>query len=351
MCGIAGYIGKGPPKCRSAERTLSLMRKRGPDCQDSVSFSDRGSDIALLHSRLSIIDLDERANQPFILDGCTLVFNGEIYNYREIRRELEAGGVRFRTRSDTEVLMRAYLAYGRDCVDKFEGMWSFAVYDRNKGCLFLSRDRFAEKPLYYMETADGFYFGSEVKFIQSMSGERLNINYTHLYRYLVNGYKSLYKTSDTFYEQISELPYASCMIVTPQLDIDRFRYWNPNCSISDMTLAESIEGFRERLMKSVELRLRSDVPVAFCLSGGVDSAALVSIAAKEFDYNAAAFSIIDEDPRYNEYDNIMATVNDTGCRHNIIHISRKNTLERLKELVRYHDSPRSTITYLVNSMI
>jgi len=209
MCGVAGYIGKARIDKDRVTETLDLMENRGPDHRDWVSFHERDVNIALLHSRLSIIDLDERANQPFTIGDCTLVFNGEIYNYIEIRKELKKNGVRFKTHSDTEVLLQAYLVCGEKCVDKFEGMWSFALYDQRKGKLFLSRDRFGEKPLYFFNNVDGFYFGSEIKFIKMLSGKSFSVNYQHLYRYLVNGYKSLYKTEDTFFEKIRPVPPAT----------------------------------------------------------------------------------------------------------------------------------------------
>src|SRR5690606_3740558 len=124
------------------QAALALMNHRGPDDRSFLREQQGDVHITLLHSRLSIIDLDARANQPFTIGDCTVVFNGEIYNYLELRRALEQRGVVFRTASDTEVLLQYYLHYGEDCVQHFEGMWSFAVYDRRRGILLLSRDRF-----------------------------------------------------------------------------------------------------------------------------------------------------------------------------------------------------------------
>lgn len=331
--------------------TLELMRQRGPDHHDHVSIYNRDVNVVLLHSRLSIIDLDERSNQPFTIGDCTVVFNGEIYNYIELRKELEKKGVRFRTESDTEVLLQSYLVYGQGCVDKFEGMWSFAIYDKVKGTLFLSRDRFAEKPLYFLQTSDGCYFGSEIKFIRALLGSGLSINYQHLYRYLVNGYKSLYKTGETFFEGIQEVPFASNLIIDSELSYCLKKYWRPICSPEEMSLKEAVEGFRHHLLESVRIRLRADVPLAFCLSGGVDSAAIVSIAAKCHNYNVSTFSIIDSDERYNELENIQATIDDLGCEHTLINTSQDGFFERIKRLVEYHDSPVSTISYYVHSFL
>ncbi|MCP5053316.1 MAG: asparagine synthase (glutamine-hydrolyzing), partial [bacterium] len=216
------------------------MKNRGPDFQDYKYIKTRNMNIYLLHSRLSIIDLDERSHQPFSVDHRTLVFNGEIYNYLELRKELEKKGISFRTASDTEVLLRSYLLYGENCVDYFEGMWSFAIYDRQENKLFLSRDRFAEKPLYYFHTNSGIYFGSEIKFIKCLAGTKLTIDKNHLLRYMIDGYKSLYKTGETFYQEIKEVPYAANLVMDNQLNITQRKYWHPRYAPQSMTLEEAV---------------------------------------------------------------------------------------------------------------
>ena len=351
MCGIAGYIGKGQVGLERVGPTLHLMKNRGPDNQAHVAVARGLVNIDFLHSRLSIIDLDERANQPFRIGRCTLIFNGEIYNYLEIRKELKELGIVFRTNSDTEVLLQSYLVWGEKCVDKFEGMWAFALYDAREQKLVLSRDRFAEKPLYFVEADKGIYFGSEVKFIQALMGRALKINQRQIRRYLVNGYKSLYKTPETFYEDLREVPFATNMVVDSEMKVEERRYWQPRYRPSDMTEEEAVERTRQALLNSMKIRLRSDVPLAFCLSGGVDSGALASIAAKELGHEVVAFSIVDSDKRYNEYDNIMATVKDIGCQHTVVNLKPGGLLGQLKELVAYHDAPVATITYFVHSFL
>jgi len=351
VCGIAGYIGKKIIGKNAIDTTLCLMKNRGPDFQDWCFFGANDTNVYLLHSRLSIIDLDERSNQPFSFNGATLVFNGEIYNYIEVREKLKKQGYTFSTNSDTEVLLKAYLEYGEDCVQHFNGMWAFAIWDEKNKKLFLSRDRFAEKPLYYFQDSDGFYFASEIKAIQSLRQKKLQVNYDHLRRYLVYGYKFLHKTPQTFFHGIREIEFSSNAILDCNNNFIQTRYWKPERNVKEMTLNEAVEGSRHHLLESVKLRLRADVPLAFCLSGGVDSASLVSIAKKEFNYDVATFSIIDSDERYNEYDNMQATIDDLKCKHSLLHLNYENTLERLEDLVAYHDSPVSTITYLTHSML
>jgi len=352
MCGIAGYIGIRPPDTQKINRTLELMKNRGPDNRSWKSFQNDKINVCLLHSRLSIIDLDERSNQPYSSNNCTLVYNGEIYNYLEVRQELKRLGHKFKSKSDTEVLLRAYLEYGEDCVHYFNGMWAFALWDNTRNKLFLSRDRFAEKPLYYLSTSSGIFFGSEVKFIKSLSDNNLSINYNQICRYLVNGYKSLYKQNETYYDDIYEVGYASTATVNSDLVLSSKKYWEPKTVIKEsLSIDDSIGGVREHLFDAVKLRLRADVPLAFCLSGGIDSASLVSIAAKKFNYNVHSFSIIDKDERYDESENIKATIEDIGCDHTLINLEPTGMFERLKSLVAYHDGPIATISYLVHSML
>ncbi len=351
MCGIAGHFGQIPPTREEIINTINAMKNRGPDYQDFCSMQNETSSVTLIHSRLSIIDLDPRANQPFERDGCIVVFNGEIYNYIELREELKKEGIVFKTDSDTEVLIEYYLKYGERCVDYFEGMWSFALYDKRKQTLMLSRDRFGEKPLYYLKNSKGFYFASEVKAIQKLFGKKLTINEKHLYRYIVNGHKSLYKTDETFFDEIKEVPFATNIILTND-DQQEYTYWTPEYTPKNISEKEAIDGIRHYLSESVKLRLRSDVPLAFCLSGGVDSASLVSIATKILGYDVTAFSIIDSDERYDEYDNIEATVLDTQCKNYKIKLDPKaNNIERLESLIEYHDAPVATISYFVHSML
>jgi asparagine synthase (glutamine-hydrolysing) len=351
MCGIAGYIGKKQINKGAINNTLRLMKNRGPDFQDSESFIVNDTNIYLLHSRLSIIDLEERSNQPFSINGCTLIFNGEIYNHIELRNELKKLGHIFTTNSDTEVLLKAYIEYGEDCVQHFNGMWAFAIWDEKNQKLFLSRDRFAEKPLFYFHDNDGFYFASEIKAIQSLRQIPFQIDYDYMKRYLVYGYKFLNKTQQTYFHGIREIKFGSNASLDSDINFIHYKYWKPESNQIQMTLNEAIEGSRDHLLQSLKLRLRADVPLAFCLSGGVDSASLASIAKKEFNYDVETFSIIDSDERYNEYDNIKATIDDLNCKHSLIHLNFENMLERLQDLVAYHDGPISTISYLIHSML
>ena len=169
---------------------------------------------------------------------------------------------------------------------------------------------------------------------------------------MAHGYKALYKTQDTYFENVKELQHATNLSITKAGRNEAKRYWNPSCKIDHgMSSEDAVDGSREALLNSVKIRLRADVPLAFCLSGGVDSAAIASIAVKKFGSKVKTFSIIDSDERYNEKDNIMATIKDIGCDHHLISASQQNPLERLEKLIEYHDAPIATISYYVHSMI
>jgi len=347
MCGIAGYFGRQELSQSKISSCLNLMRRRGPDDQ-GVHFQNvsEGRRLYLLHSRLSIIDLDNRSRQPFEIGSDVLSFNGEIYNYIELRRLMEADGHVFHTTSDTEVLAHLLSTSGMHSIPSCEGMWAFAWFDSRTQVLSLCRDRFGEKPLYIYESLGDVYFASEPKFIFALLGHTLAVNLTHLKRYLVNGYKALYKGGDTFFEGMHEIAPASFRTYggpAPQ----NHAYWQPRFYQQDSSLTydDAVHNTREALIRSVELRLRSDVPIAFCLSGGVDSNALISIAKRELGYDVHGFTIMNTDARYEEREMVEISVRELGLRHTEVPIETDNFLGNLRALIAYHDAPIYTITY------
>src|SRR2546427_2474400 len=265
MCGIAGYWGARTLSAESLEQCLRLMHRRGPDFAGSFQRSvNPDRNLYLLHSRLNIIDFDERAHQPFHAGSKVLAYNGELYNYIELKQKLIAEGCQFHTESDTEVLLQTLIRYGWQGLDQCEGMWAFALYDKNDGSLLLSRDRFGEKPLYLYRDETGLYFGSEIKFIVALSSNTLRVNYDHLCRYMIHGYRSLYKGTETFFHGIRELPAATVLSVDRDGLEKQWQYWHPEY-VPDysITYQDAVIAAREALIRSVGLRLRADVPLAF----------------------------------------------------------------------------------------
>ena len=346
MCGIAGHFGINLISSDRLERCKQLMERRGPD-GNGYFYKKVGKNrhAQLLHSRLRIIDLDERSNQPFLTGDDCLTFNGEIYNYLELRDRLQKSGESFRTDGDTEVLAKVLQKFGIEGLNLCEGMWAFGWLDEHG--LSLSRDRFGEKPLYIYEDDSGFYFGSEPKFIFALLGYVLPVNKNHLFRYMVNGYKALYKSGDTFFEGLKEVPHGSVIKLDVNGKCTNQKYWLSKFDqqIDGMSFDDAVLNARDALINSVKLRLRSDVPIAFCLSGGIDSNALIAIAKKHLNYDVHGYTIMNTDERYEERDMVNASVNALQLRHTEVLIDASDFLEKLRKLVRYHDSPISTITY------
>lgn len=353
MCGIAGFYGTRYIPDEAVQATLKLMGRRGPDASGVRRFTaPSGRHAVLLHTRLSIIDLDPRSNQPFNVGRRWMALNGELYNYVELKQRLSSDGASFRTSSDTEVFLTAIDREGWDILDRAEGMWALAVYDEVDGSLTLCRDRFGEKPLYIARAPEGLYFGSEPKVVFELMGRRLPVNREHLCRYLVNGYKSIYKTKAGFFEGLEEVPLASLLRVDAGGKESEMRYWAPAYRPREsMTYEEAVAGVRERLVQSLRVRLRSDVPLAFLMSGGVDSNALISLAQRICHYDVHGFTIINEDERYDEREIVERSARELGIRHTSVPITPDRFLDRLRELVRYHDAPVFTITYYIQWLL
>ncbi|MHC5209590.1 MAG: asparagine synthase (glutamine-hydrolyzing) [Planctomycetota bacterium] len=271
MCGIAGITEQDADLVAAMAERLA---HRGPDGEGL--FHDEH--VTLGHRRLSILDLSERGAQPMPFrrgdDEYVLICNGEIYNFRELRGELEELGARFRSQSDTEVVLAAYAHWGRDCVKRFNGMWAFALYDKSRRTLFLSRDRFGKKPLYYARIGDTLVFASEIKALllhpqlERKPNEAVIADY--LYRTMAT------HTPETFFEGVHMLPAghsAEFDLTTRRLAIER--YYDLPIGNRPVPPEEILEG----LKRGVERRLVSDVPVSLSLSGGIDSSSIAAILA------------------------------------------------------------------------
>ena len=351
MCGIAGAISKIDISSERINQTLELMKNRGPDGTRSEVITFNNHKIFLLFSRLSIIDLEPRAMQPFSRGALKIITNGELYNHIELRKELNSLGHYFRTKSDTEVMLAAWEQWGESSLDKMEGMWAFALVDIDKQQITLCRDRFGEKPLYVWETSEAYYFGSEPKYLATLAGIKPNINYEQISRFLVNGYKAIYKRPQTFFQNFGEIAPSNYLTFLDNGSSSRARYWDLKYAPAHMDEKTAVDGVRAHLKNSMKVRLRSDVPVALCLSGGVDSTILSGMAVQDFNENISTFSIIDDDERYNEKENIDAQVSFLGCRNYKIHTSQDNFWDRMSKLISYHDKPISTLSYYLHSFM
>ena len=351
MCGIAGAISKIDISSERINQTLGLMKNRGPDGSRSEVIIFNNHKIFLLFSRLSIIDLEPRAMQPFSRGALKIITNGELYNHIELRKELNSLGHHFKTKSDTEVMLAAWEQWGESSLDRMEGMWAFALVDIDKQQVTLCRDRFGEKPLYVWETSEAYYFGSEPKYLATLAGIKPEINYEQISRFLVNGYKAIYKRPQTFFQNFGEIAPSNYLTFSDNGSSSRARYWDLKYAPAHMDEKTAVDGVRAHLKNSMKVRLRSDVPVALCLSGGVDSTILSGMAVQDFNENISTFSIIDDDERYNEKENIDAQVSFLGCTNYKIHTSQDNFWDRMSKLIAYHDKPISTLSYYLHSFM
>jgi asparagine synthase (glutamine-hydrolysing) len=293
VCGIAGFLRLGQQEQgpRLSQAVLEVLRHRGPDDHGWLLSSPTefrlgkgtlpafDAEVILLHRRLSILDLSQAGWQPMgTPDGrFFIVFNGEIYNFVELRAELERLGHVFQSHGDTEVLLHAYVEWGPRALNRLIGMFSFVILDRLQRALFLARDFFGIKPLYYTHTTSGFAFASEIKALRDVPGVSRRVNPQRLYSYLTAALTD--HGSDTLFADIQQLPAAHCLEI--HLDASQIgsprRFWNVDLTEKlDIGYPEATRQLRELFLDSVRLHLRSDVPVGAALSGGIDSSAIVS---------------------------------------------------------------------------
>jgi asparagine synthase (glutamine-hydrolysing) len=353
MCGIAGRIADAPLAPARREAALRAMRSRGPDGHGThaVQLPD-GRRLDLLHTRLSIIDPVARSDQPFEKDGLTLVYNGEVYNHRDLRVELEALGHGFVTDSDTEVLLEAWRAWGDGALDRLVGMFAFALHDARAGTVVLARDRFGEKPLYLWDRGgEGIYFASEIKVLAAMAGVAPGIDRPHLRRYLVNGYKGLMRDGRTFFDGVRELGAARVMTFRPHAEPEERRYWSLSFAPEPMSLSEARDAVDAAMIRAVSRALRSDMPVALRLSGGIDSNVVAGLARHRLGAEITCFSLIEDDWRYDESAMIAAGLDGLGVPNHQIRIPRDGFLTRLEAMVDYFDGPPLSISYYLHDLV
>ena len=279
MCGIAGIINKNLSfvKEEDIKKMTDVISHRGPDGEGHFVYKN----IAFGHRRLAVLDLSEFGHQPMVNDDYALVFNGEIYNYIEIKEKLIKLGYIFNTNSDTEVVIKAFKEWGDKCVEEFNGMWSFAIYDKTKNTTFISRDRFGIKPFYYFNNNKSFYFGSEIKQILTFM-ENPKVDKQVLYDFLYLGYQHYDK--NTFFEDIKNLRPGHNLYYdhdTNNIEIKKYYNLKKEDKIYN-TLEESVEAYKTKFNDSINFRLRSDVKVGTCLSGGLDSSYVAKIASEKY---------------------------------------------------------------------
>ena len=352
MCGITGIYS---PNSAVDPSTLFTMTKalchRGPD--DSDTYIDTRNDVGLGHTRLSIIDLSERGKQPMSNEAGTITvsYNGEIYNYREIRKELEQKGRIFVSDSDTEVLVQSYEEWGMECLHKFIGMFAFAIWDKRKQTLFLARDRAGVKPLYYYNENGLFLFASELKSIMrhprfskriSMDGLSLFFRYNYI------------KSPHTIFENTFKLE-PGCWMSIKGDEIKKHRYWNIvdfyNMPPHPGTEDEIAEELEKILIDSFKYRLVSDVPVGLFLSGGVDSSIVAALLQKNASTPIKTFTIGFQDKKYDEAQYAREIARYLGTEHTEQYLSEDEMVDIAMKLPEIYDEPFGDISSIPTRLV
>ncbi len=386
MCGISGFIASNTLPIDNLRDATNIIRHRGPDDEGFVFFSDK-SDVPLVlsgpdtpvpvaektpawfpqeqyienkaaarigfgHRRLSILDLSPLGHQPMSYGNGRywITYNGEVYNYLEIRTELQALGHEFVSRTDTEVILAAYAQWGKECLSKFNGMWSFAIFDRDDNKIFLARDRFGVKPLYYwLSPKNDFYFGSEIKQFTALPDWDAVVNKQRAYDFLVWGITD--HTDETLFQGVFHIRpghYAEIKAsdAVPHVSgrINTVKWYEISKTKFSVPMAQAAEEFHSLLKQSVGVRLRSDVAVGSCLSGGLDSSSIVCLMQNILQENGAnnaqkTFSALSDVEKFNEQRWIEAVVNHAQTEAHYTHPKMDDLFDISRSITWHQDEP------------
>ncbi len=347
MCGICGIAGNRKGDARPAlERMIVSLRHRGPDGEGAVHLAD----CSFGHTRLSIIDL-ESGSQPMadISGRYHITFNGEIYNYKELREALLRDGYRFRTNSDTEVVLSSFARWGSDCLDRFRGMFAFAIWDAEEHRLFAARDLFGEKPLYYALTPAGtLVLGSEIKSLLASQLVRPRLNLGAVEAYLALGYVP---PDRTIYENVQVLPPGHYLDWNGD-SVHVVRYWRPKLKAGPISIDDAADQLRALVHQAVKRQMVADVPVGAFLSGGLDSSTIVAFMQAESRHRVKTFSV-----GFGEHINELPYARTVASRyrtdHHEVDLGAPPVAELMHTMARVYDEPlgdSSTIpTYLISA--
>lgn len=369
MCGIAGILSKEKVTVQVLQDISKVIRHRGPDDEGFAIVEDaqintcKGEDtikelssyqqidgqyqfnVGLVHRRLSIIELNKEGHQP-MLDASknyVIVFNGEVYNFKEIRKELEAEGLVFESNSDTEVVLQAYINWGEKCVHKFVGMWAFVIYNKTSEQLFISRDRFGIKPFYYYHKNELFAFASEIKALLKVPTIEPIADQKLLSEYVIFGTTS--KPFQTLFKDIQEIPPGHNGIYDYSSNTLKISsYYQLETEVEKRKISSNFEEtlveYHHLFSEAVQLHLRSDVPVGSCLSGGLDSSALVSEIAPKIETEFNTFTAAYKNKTIDESDFAKEAIKDfKNVQPHFTYPNAKEFSNDIAKIVYHHDLP------------
>lgn len=357
MCGIFGAISFkekfNESNWNQFKELSDLVAYRGPDgsgyyCADYQTGTEQNKgkfNLFFGHRRLSIIDLSLQGTQPMCKDNLVIIFNGEIYNYLELKSELKGLGCQFETNTDTEVILNLYEKLGDKAFAKLNGMWAIAIYDKVNRKVVLSRDRFSEKPLFYYQDADHFYFSSEIKQLLPLVKRKLP-NKTVLINYLKQGL--IDTNTETFFDSIYRIEAKSNLIINlHSFKIEKYQYWIYD---TKSYCRNPEEEFRYLLEDSIKLRMRSDVPIGCMLSGGLDSSS-ISVIARQFSPDIETFSVISNDKKMSEEPFIDMVVSSKKMKNYKMNFDAEHVIQNFNTVLHHQDEPFFNLSVLAGYSI
>jgi asparagine synthase (glutamine-hydrolysing) len=359
MCGIFGAVSFASPfhgeDFLRFSALTDLVHYRGPDAKKYIAvaselkeINQNNFNVFLGHRRLSIIDLSDDGIQPMYDDENYLIFNGEIFNYLEIREELENLGETFRTKTDSEVILKTYKWFGTAGFSKFNGMWAFAILDLKKQKIILSRDRFAMKPLFYLKENSTLFFASEIKQLSPLLNG-VKINEKKIFNFLQQGI--IDHTNDTFLEQILRVEAKHNYIVDLKTQaITQEKYWDFDRNIT-LNSEDTLDKFKFYLNDSIRLRLRSDVEVGSLLSGGLDSSSITIIAKELTQNNIKTFSVVSKNDTGGEEKFIDILTKSCNIKNEKYFITPAEILDQINDVIYHQDEPFNTLSIVAQYAI
>ena len=342
MCGICGFYSKQNISLEQLTEMNNTLYHRGPDDSGVEIYQGKdGYNIGLAQRRLSILDLSPLGHQPMHSADkrLSIAYNGEIYNFQELREELR--DYPFKSHCDTEVILAAYLKWGISCVNRFNGMFAIALYDREDESLYLVRDRIGKKPLYYFEDGETIVFASELKPIMKYPGFQKKIRQELLNRYLVHQYIN---APDTIFEQVYKLE-PGAVYQFQKGKKKQWKYWDVASKYQEMkgsfkgTFEDAKEELKKKLSDSIEMRMIADVPLGTFLSGGYDSSLMTAMAQSKSSQPVKTFSIGFEDKKYNEAIYAKEVAEYLGTEHTEMYITEADMFDLIEGLTDYYDEP------------
>jgi len=334
MCGIAGFVGlkENSPSNSNVKKCLLALKRRGPDSKGVFTKDYLKKKILFIHTRLSIIDLNKNANQPFVDNEGSLIFNGMIYNYIELKKKLISKGVKFQTKSDTEVLLKILNLYGEEAFKMLDGMWSLAYYNFKKSEIILSRDRFGEKPLYFSNEKKGIYFSNSIKALQELGQLKLKFDKKKIESQIKYSDKTFGLNNNSFFVGINQLSAGQFIKISVKNNkLKTKNYWKLKIKQNKVNFNTASKKLEKLIKNIVKTRVRSNVKNSMLISGGLDSNTIATYAK---DYSKIeGYSLVSSNKKYDETELIKKSSKKNNFFNNFINSNNSKSLNILENII------------------